>query len=104
MVRIGEGISDTAYFLATSLAPEIRKTNETQLLKHYIQSLTANGVPGIDFEQIKHRYFAHLVYPFEAMLITLAVGGMMDLDANLKLIKRAASAIKYNDAFSALPI
>ncbi|MCF6252909.1 MAG: ecdysteroid 22-kinase family protein [Methylococcaceae bacterium] len=104
MVRIGEGISDIAYFMATSLAPEIRKTNEAQLIKHYIQSLTDNGVSSIDFEQIKHRYSAHLVYPFEAMLITLAVGGMMDLDTNLELIKRAASAINDNDSFAALPV
>jgi len=104
MVRIGEGISDIAYFLATSLAPEIRKSNEAQLIDHYIQSLADNGVLDIDSKQIKQRYLAHLVYPFEAMLITLAVGGMMDKKSNLKLIERTASAIKNNDSFAVFPI
>jgi hypothetical protein len=44
------------------------------------------------------RYRAHLVYPFEAMVVTLAVGGMMKRESNLKLIRRAAIAIEDHDA------
>ncbi len=104
MVRTGEGISDISYFIATCLAPETRRNNENRLIKHYIKILTANGIKKINFEQMKKRYRAHLVYPFEAMIVTLAIGGMMDLDDNLKLIERTALAVIDNDAFTALPI
>lgn len=104
MVRAGEGISDISYFIATCLDPEIRRSNENRLIKHYIKILTANGIKKINFEQMKKRYRAHLVYPFEAMIVTLAIGGMMDLDDNLKLIERTALAVIDNDAFATLPI
>lgn len=100
MVRIGEGISDVAYFLATSLEPKLRQANENKLIEHYLKILTAKGIKQLDFNHMQQRYRAHLVYPFEAMLVTLAVGGMMDLDANHKLIARTASAVKDNQSFS----
>ena len=102
MVRIGEGISDIAYFLTTSLNPETRRNNEKQLIQHYINCLIKHGVTGVNTEEIQQRYRAHLIYPFEAMLITLAVGGMMDLEANMSPINRAATAVNDNHAFSAI--
>lgn len=100
LVRSGEGISDIAYFLATALAPEIRRLHEVSLLSRYVQVLMDNGITGIDLTGQLQRYRAHLVYPFEAMLITLAIGGMMDLESNLELIRRTASAVADHDAFS----
>ncbi|MGZ8191144.1 MAG: phosphotransferase [Methylococcaceae bacterium] len=104
MVRMGEGISDVAYFLATALPPETRKLHEAGLLTRYQKTLAENGVIDLDSAKLMHRYRAHLVYPFEAMVVTLAVGGMMNLDCNLELIRRAAAAVEDLDAFSALPI
>lgn len=104
MVRIGEGISDIAYFLATSLNPKTRHSHEKQLIQHYIDCLKKHHIPEVDSEKIYQRYRAHLIYPFEAMLITLAVGGMMDLEANKILIQRAAAAVNDNHAFSAISL
>ena len=104
MIRIGEGVSDLAYFMATALEPPVRRNNETELIEHYIQCLARHGIENIDFKQTEARYRAHLIYPFEAMLVTLAVGGMMELDANLKLIGRATAAVEENNAFASLPI
>jgi len=39
LVRIGEGIGDVAYFLATALTPDIRRTCEARLLARYQQVL-----------------------------------------------------------------
>jgi len=47
---------------------------------------------------------AHLVYAFEAMVVTLAVGDMMNLDCNLELVRRTAAAVEQLDAFSVLQI
>jgi len=103
LIRIGEGISDVAYFLATALNPETRRLHEASLLSNYIQILMNNGVAGIDLASQLQRYRAHLVYPFEAMLITLAIGGMMDLESNLELIRRTVAAVEDLDAFAVMP-
>ena len=104
LVRIGEGISDVAYFLATALSPEMRRLHEVDLLSGYAQTLADNGVLGVDADYLLQRYRAHLVYAFEAMVVTLAVGGMMDLHCNLELIRRTAAAVQELDAFAVLPV
>lgn len=100
LVRSGEGIGDIAYFLTTALAPETRRAHEARLLARYQQGLAAHGVAALDSARLLHRYRAHLLYPFEAMVVTLAVGGMMALESNLELIRRAAAAVEDLDAFA----
>lgn len=102
MVRTGEGISDIAYLLATSMTPEDRRRHEVALLKHYVGELQNKGI-NVTLTEMLPRYRAHLVYPFEAMLVTLAVGGMMVRQDNLEMIRRAAAAVEELDAFSELP-
>jgi hypothetical protein len=104
LVRIGEGVSDVAYFLSTAMSVETRRFYEAELLVKYAQTLADNGVVDVDNTRLVQRYRAHLVYAFEAMVVTLAVGGMMNLDCNLELIRRTATAVEELDAFSALPI
>lgn len=104
LVRFGEGIGDVAYFLATSLNPAIRRTHESSLLSLYAQTLEEHGSASMDMDNLLQRYRAHLIYPFEAMVISLAVGGMIPPEANRTLIFRTAAAIHDLDAFSALPI
>jgi len=103
MVRIGEEISDVSYFLATALAPEIRRSHELELLTRYHEIMSANSPSTISFAKLLTRYRAHLAYPFEAMVITLAVGGMMQFESNLEMIRRAAQAIEDHDTFALLP-
>lgn len=102
LVRMGEGIADIAYFLATALEPELRQAHERSLLELYQQTLAAHGITVATPEALWQRYRAHLSYPFEAMVVTLAVGGMMEETANLEMIRRAACAISDLDGFSAL--
>ena len=104
LVRFGEGISDIAYFLSTALNPETRRLHEASLIAIYAQCLEDNGITGIDVKTLMQRYRAHLIYPFEAMIVTLAVGGMMDLESNHELIRRTAAALEDLDAFAAMPI
>ena len=47
--------------------------------------LINNGVPSSEVIDMQQRYRAHLIYPFEAMIVTLAVGGMMNLEHNHEL-------------------
>jgi hypothetical protein len=102
LVRIGEGIADIAYFLATALEPKMRQTHERSLLNLYHQTLADHGIAEATPEALWQRYRAHLSYPFEAMVVTLAIGGMMEEEANLEMIRRAACAINDLDGFAAL--
>jgi Phosphotransferase enzyme family len=103
MVRMGEGIGDVSYFMATALKPEIRRQHELELLAKYHEILLADSPTTSDFDSLLNRYRAHLVYPFEAMTVTLAVGGMMHLDSNLEMLSRAAQAVEDHDSFAILP-
>ena len=103
LVRAGEGVGDVAYFLATALSPDIRRSAEAALLARYREGLRAGGVDAPSLEELTRRYRTHLVYPFEAMVVTLAVGGMMRLDANLEMIRRTAAAVADHEAFAAGP-
>ena len=96
LVRFGEGISDVAYFLSTALNPETRRHHELSLIKIYAQCLDDNGVADIDVNVLLQQYRAHLsrYYPFEAMIVTRAVGGLMNLESNHELIRRTAAAVK----------
>lgn len=102
LVRMGEGISDLAYFLATSLAPETRRSYESVLLTEYLNALTTLGVHDLSEPLMWQRYRAHLTYPFEAMVVTLAIGGMMEYSANLELIRRVAAAVEDHDSYASL--
>ncbi len=102
LVRVGDGIGDLAYFLATALKPEIRRLHEMNLLAIYVQNLQDNGVTGIDTKTLLQRYRAHVTYPFEAMILSLAVGGLMGLENNQELIYRTATAVEDLDAFAAI--
>ncbi len=104
LVRIGEGVSDVAYFLSTALCPKMRKTHDAELLQLYVETLAKHNITNIDYDQLMGRYRAHLVYAFEAMIVTLAIGGMMNLSCNHELVRRTALAVDDLDAFSALPI
>jgi hypothetical protein len=103
LVRAGEGVSDVAYFLATSLPSDTRRAHEAQLLARYRERLVEAGVAAPRVDTLAARYRAQLTYPFEAMVVTLAVGGMMQLDANLELIRRTALAAADHGSFAARP-
>ena len=100
LVRVGEGISDVAYFLATALEPGLRAIHVVELLGHYQAQLQRHGVAELDEAHLFKRYRAHLTYPFEAMMITLAVGGLMETETNLELIGRVVAAVADHDAFA----
>ncbi len=103
LVRIGEGIGDIAYLCATALTTHVRRQIEEPLIAYYAQCLLNEGVQLEQSYNLLQRYRAHLVYPLEAMLVTLAVGGMMDPTDNLALIQRAANAVDDWQSFTAFP-
>jgi aminoglycoside phosphotransferase (APT) family kinase protein len=102
MVRIGEGLGDVAYLLATALAPETRRAAQDGLLARYRRALVAAGTPPLDPACLARRYRAHTSYAFEAMVATLAVGGLMADAVATELVRRTAQAVDDLDAFEAI--
>ncbi|MCO5167448.1 MAG: aminoglycoside phosphotransferase family protein [Planctomycetes bacterium] len=100
LVRTGEGVGDVAYLLATALLPEDRRAAEQALVARYGAALAARGVaPPRDLFE---RYRAHLTYAFEAMVVTLAVGGLMKDPVAHELVRRTGRAVLELEAFESL--
>ncbi len=97
MVRIGEGIGDISYFLATALAPDVRRQHEMALLTRYHEVMAAK-TQETDSKQLLTRYRVHLAYALEAMVVTLAISGLMPLASNLEMIRRTAVAVADHGA------
>jgi hypothetical protein len=102
LVRAGPWASDVAYLLATALDVATRRANEKSLLDHYRTELQRAGVEPPPVEQAWREYVANLVYPLEAMVVTLAVGGLQPRDGLQRVIERAVAAVRDHDAFDVL--
>jgi hypothetical protein len=102
LVRAGPWAGDVAYLLATALEVTTRRANERALLDHYHAELRHVGVEPPLAGESWRQYVANLVYPLEAMVITLAVGGLQQRDGVQRAIERAATAVRDHDAFDAL--
>jgi hypothetical protein len=93
LVRGGPWAADVAYLLATALDVEDRRRQERQLLQLYLDELAdAGGRPPAEDEGWR-QYVAHLVYPLEAMVITLALGAMQPAERVRQVVARAAAAV-----------
>jgi hypothetical protein len=102
LVRAGPWASDVAYLLATSLSTDQRRAHERRLLERYLDALAVmGGRPPIASEAWRS-YVANLVYPLEAMVVTLALGAMQPADAVRPVVARAAAAVADHDAFAVL--
>lgn len=107
LARIGDGVGDIAYLLATGLESAVRRTHERDLVKAYIAFLAQTdgsvlaGVGGNE-EAVFQRYRAHLAYAFEAMVLTLALGSLMPDPIAHRLVARVATAVDDHDAFAAV--
>jgi aminoglycoside/choline kinase family phosphotransferase len=102
LVRAGPWASDVAYLLATSLSTDQRRTHEQRLVECYLDSLqSAGGRPPARAEAWR-AYVANLVYPLEAMVVTLAFGAMQPAGAVVSVVQRASAAVADHDAFAAL--
>ncbi len=104
LVRAGEGVGDVAYFLGTSLPARdaARARGATSCAATATASLRC-GVEAPSLDALGRRYRAHLAYPFEAMVLTLAVGGMMQGAANRELIRRTAQAVADHGSLASGP-
>lgn len=58
----GGGAYDVGYFVSQNLATDVRRANETSLLRAYHDELIAHGVKGYSFEQLCEDYRVGVLY------------------------------------------
>ncbi len=93
LVRAGPWAADVAYLMATALGHEDRRQHERQLLAAYLDQLADAGGRPPTAAEAWAQYTAHLVYPLEAMVITLALGAMQPPRQVGRVVARAAAAV-----------
>jgi hypothetical protein len=65
LARVGEGLGDVAYLLATSLTPVQRRAHETGLLSTYVKRMAEHGKAAVgEQDSLEQRYRLHLSYAF----------------------------------------
>jgi len=102
LVRAGPWASDVAYLLATSLSTDQRRAHERRLLQDYLDALASAGGRAPALAEAWRAYVANLVYPLEAMVVTLALGALQPVDAVRAVVRRAAAAVTDHGAFAVL--
>jgi hypothetical protein len=74
-VGVGCGTLDVAYFVGAGLLPEVRRTNEEDLVRLYHAALEEGGVRDYSFDQLWHdyRWYAYAGYVMAVVATTLVV-------------------------------
>lgn len=97
---ISLGTFDLAYFIGQSLAVEIRRAHEDELLRLYHSTLLDNGVKGYSFEELRTDYLRSLVfclcYPITGGSAELANERAVQLIRSM--LSRTVTAVIDNDA------
>lgn len=71
----GNGIHDLAYLLSHSAPPEIRRANEQDLIRRYVDGLAAEGVEDYGFDKAWQHYRIGVLY---AWTVAVVIAGTMD--------------------------
>jgi aminoglycoside/choline kinase family phosphotransferase len=102
----GAGAFDLAYFLSGNVTTEVRRSIETDLLKHYTDILRENGARGYGFEQCLEDYRFGVLFCLVYSVIVIGTldptnaRGIAVFHANFE---RVAAAIADLDAGAMMP-
>src|SRR5690606_27794573 len=83
LVRKGRPFRDFTYFTIGALTIEERRANERDLLKHYLQALTATGAQGVPtFDEFFESYRRWVIYGMQAWVANMDHWGQSGLPMN----------------------
>ena len=103
---ISSGLYDVAYFLSSSVAPEVRREIEREILSEYHQVLCSAGVEGFTFEECWRSYRQVML---GCLLTPIVAGGQLDFTSDRSrqlaevFLTRTLTAIDDLDAHEFLP-
>ena len=93
MVSSAPGLRDVAYFLGGSVATELRRARERDLVARYCAKLRASGVV-LDAELAWQQYRLHLLTAWIAAVVTAAMGShWQPIEIGMAATRRADAAI-----------
>ena len=98
VVQRGCGMKDVAYFMITSLSPELRRAHQYLLLERYVEGLARHGVSGYGFDEAWHDYRINSIHSFVAIVVTAASGAMQERAVVERGLRNTSSALIDLDA------
>lgn len=100
LVRTGSWASDIAYLFATGLSTGERRSCADDMLRRYLPLLPDAVRPS--FDDARELVSLHTSYAFEAMIVTLALGGLMIARDVRALVERTALAVADTKSYERL--
>jgi len=102
VTQVGPGLRDVSYFLVNSVATDLRRRHERELLALYLETLAAGGAPELDADAAweEHRLFA--LYTWIAISVTAAASGLQERQIVQRAARRTAAALQDLGSFDAL--
>ena len=99
----GPAYKDLAYFAATSLAPEVRRATERDLVRDYVDAVRAGGGPDITETAAWDAYRLLVVTAYFAAAFTAVFSGRLQCDETMRAaLARAVAAVRDHDSFARL--
>ncbi|MFZ2176235.1 MAG: phosphotransferase [Rhodococcus sp. (in: high G+C Gram-positive bacteria)] len=86
------GLRDVAYFMVSSLSPEMRRDHERELIAHYLEKLAQYGVDTPSEKDAWQLYRLFALDGWDASMSTIAFGGLQERANSEHALARANSA------------
>jgi hypothetical protein len=94
-VSRGPALRDIGYFLGASVATDLRRREQRDLIERYLGVLAESGAPAPSFAEAWRAYRLHVVCAWVAAVATLAAGARMQtLEVGRRAVERANAAIE----------
>jgi aminoglycoside phosphotransferase (APT) family kinase protein len=99
----GPALKDLAYFAATSLDPDLRRSIERDLVRDYVDTVTVGGGPDITEAAAWDQYRLLVVTGYIAAAFTAVFAERLQSDGTMRpALARAVAAVRDHDAFGRL--
>lgn len=99
----GPAIRDVAYFLVSSLSPEVARSHERGLLDEYRHRLVECGGPDLDGRTLWDMYRAAATHFYVGAVVTAAFGDRLQAGDIARVgVQRAVAAVTSLDSFGVL--
>jgi len=99
----GPAIRDVAYFLVSSLSPDVARSHERGLLDEYRQRLVECGGPDLDSRTLWDMYRAAATHFYVGAVVTAAFGDRLQAGDIARVgVQRAVAAVTSLDSFGVL--
>ncbi len=104
VVRRGQGMRDVAYFMVGSVATDLRREHEKELIQIYLDSLAENGASSPPtFEKAWEQYRLHALYAWLSVVLTAAAGSSFQSEGIVRAgLKRVGTALVDLDSIGSV--